>query len=233
MRKVIFFILLILSFSSFAQSLKTPLILPEDSIDIRKYYPQRVRNVIKTNPLMMIWGPVMLTSEIRLMNEIVTSKKQAVQIGFSYYGKSPLLLMVENDSVYTNNNSVKLAIQGFRFQLQNKFYLSNKGYSPKGFYVSPHLSYSSVKFSTKFFSQYDNFIQITQFDINLLAGIQFIKRHFAFDLFWGVGYKRNIWTEFQSPNSIRNIPPPDNMPFANLYKSPFKFTIGFNVGAAF
>ena len=233
MKQAMFLFFLLYSLTALAQPVKTPVLNPENSEDLRNLYPQRVRNVIKTNPLVMLWGSVLLTSEIRLMNELVTARKQSTQVGFSYYGKSPIWLLIENDTTLSGNATIKLAIKGYRFQVQQKFYLNGKGYSPKGFYVSPHLSYSSVRLSTKFFNQYDNFIRITQFDLNLLAGIQAIKSNFAFDFFWGVGYKKNLWTQFLSPNKISNTNPPNDTAFGRFYNSPVKISLGFNIGAAF
>ena len=42
-------------FYGFGQERKVPLINPEDSISYKELYPQSVTNILKTNPLVILW----------------------------------------------------------------------------------------------------------------------------------------------------------------------------------
>ena len=196
--------------------------------------PQTVSTVIKTNPLAVLWGSIPFTSEYRFMIELTSSKKQSDQIGISYLGKSPVLKLFED----TIENLNLLIVRGIRFQGAHKFYINKLGiyfglpgseYAPNGLYLSPHLSYSTAKFSTKFFNSRDVFIRTTHFNVNLLLGYQLIREYWALDFFAGMGYKNNIWIEHDQQNSI-NINTSD---FGPLYNSPVKLNLGFNVGFVF
>ena len=156
--------------------------------------PQAVNTIIKTNPLTILWGSIPLTAEYRVMVEQTSSKNQSDQIGISYLGKSPVLKLFEDSTEDSN----LLIVRGFRFQASHKFYINKLGdllglpfseYAPHGLYISPHLSYSTAKFSTKFLNSRDVFIRITHFNVNFLVGYQLIHDFWALDFFVGLGYK--------------------------------------------
>ena len=196
--------------------------------------PQTVNTVIKTNPLAILWGSIPFTAEYRVMIELTSSKNQSNQVGISYLGKSPVLKLFED----TIQNLNLLIVRGFRFQAAHKFYINRPGgplglsyseYAPHGFYISPHISYSSAKFSTKFFNSRDVFIKGTHLNINLLFGYQLITDFWAFEIFAGLGYKKNSWIRHDQQNNI-NMNTSD---FGNFYNSPVKINLGFNVGVVF
>src|SRR5688572_11308898 len=103
--------------------------------------------VYKTNPFRIFWGPIPLTSEYRLISEAATDNNQSVLFGLSYLGKSLLFALLE-DSI-NQPNQRKMQINGFRVQAAYRFYLNANEFAPSGFYVSPHFSYSSAKFTDK------------------------------------------------------------------------------------
>jgi len=196
--------------------------------------PQVVNSIIKTNPLALLWGPIPFTAEYRVMIELTSSKNQSNQVAISYLGKSPVLKLFE-DSI---SELELLIIRGFRFQASHKFYLNNLGsllglpyseYAPHGLYISPHLSYSSAIFSTKFFNSRDVFIKATHFNVNFLFGYQLIREFWALDFFAGLGYKKNTWIEHDQNNNINF----DTSDFGKFYNSPVKLNLGFNVGVVF
>ncbi len=183
------------------------------------YNPQTVNTIIKTNPFPVLWGPIPYTAEYRAIIELTSSKNQSDQFGISYLGKSPVIKLLE-DSI----EELKLLIvRGLRFQASHKFYIMD--YAPHGFYISPHLSYSKAKFSTKFLNSRDIFISATHLNVNLLAGYQFVPDFWVFDIFAGLGYKKNTWIQHDPQNTI-NL---DTSDFG-IYNSPVKLTLGFNVG---
>ena len=191
--------------------------------DRQPYNPQTVNTIIKTNPFSVLWGPIPFTAEYRAIMELTSSKNQSDQFGISYLGKSPVIKLFE-DSI---DDLKLLIIRGLRFQASHKFYIMD--YAPHGFYLSPHLSYSSAKFSTKFANSRDIYIRATHFNVNLLAGYQFLPDFWALDIFAGLGYKKNTWIEHDQQNTI-NI---DTGDFGELYNSSVKLTLGFNVGIVF
>lgn len=209
----------------------------QDSIREKPISPQRVNTVIKTNPLPILWGPVPLTAEFRIVREITVATNQSMELGFSYLGKSPLFSILENG--LNQNNQVKMYVSGFRLQMAHKFYInevlekmemSDFDYAPVGFYIAPHISYSSAKFTYKSLNRYDVYIRGTHFNINLLGGYQtLIDDQLAIDFFAGMGYKKNTWTEHSPPNNIV----PVDMGLGSFYNSNVKLILGFNAGITF
>ena len=192
-----------------------------------------ISNVVKTNPFALAIGDIFFTSEIRVVNEFVNGTHQSSQIGLSYLTKGPILMILENAN---GNGDEKLTVSGFRIQVAHKFYFSehlatNFQVAPRGIYLSPHISYSTARVSTKNLNQYDRFIQATQFNMNMLIGYQIIANgDFAFDFFAGLGFKENRWFEHESARHVTRIDPFTDFP---LYSSPLKITLGFNTGFAF
>lgn len=195
----------------------------------KKVYP-RQPTLIKTNPFAVLWGPIPFTSEYKLVIEIPTTKKQSIQVGISYFRKSPILGIYE----LQNNNQYdpKLIITGFRLQVANKFYLIRKKYaSPFGFFVAPHVSYSNAHISIgKQRALRSAYYDITHFNINLLAGVQVGRgKKMTAEVFGGIGYKKNTWNYHSPPNKISPI---DMEELGKYYNSNIKLTLGFTLGRA-
>ncbi len=213
-----------------------------------KKLPAKVpRNIVKFNPLPILWGPIPLTAEYRILREITVGKQESMQVGVSYLGKSPFVSLAENSynsgngpngtgtgnsnpngTVSFNTPDLKLTISGFRFQLSYRKYLGNSK-APNGAYISPHLSFSEAFISDKYIVRYQQHVRVTHFNVNFLVGYQSVFwDKFAFEFFTGLGYKRNRWEENSSgvyaPIATDEIP---------LYNLPIKFTLGFNMGIAF
>ncbi len=190
-------------------------------------WPQNIDIIIKTNPLGPLAGSVFLTSEYLLSMEFVSSSFQSSQISVSYMGKSPILKTLE-DSV---PDLELLIIRGYRIQISHRFYMFKKqNYAPLGFYLSPHTSFTGIKVSTRYQNSMDNYIRISHFNMNLLAGFQLIiNEDQVIDMYMGLGYKNNFWEEHQSQTTI-SINADDLWPW---YYNPIKFTIGFKVGIGF
>lgn len=190
--------------------------------------PLKYSSVTKSNPFTLLWGPIPLTSELRVIEEVITSGKQSLQIGVSYLNKS-LLLWTFEDSIYQKGQP-HLKFSGYRLQVSYKLYLSKRKPAPKGLYISPHISFSSVKISYKHGNILTNYIQGDHFNTNLLFGYQLIARNgITFDFFSGPGYKKNTWEEHKTNTNISTI----NIFNNSLYNSHLKFTLGFNAGMAF
>jgi hypothetical protein len=210
----------------------------QNTIDTIDWNQKGTRNIVKTNPLVPIWGAIPLTSEWRLLYEMPFSHNQSFQIGASYLGKSPILKLAEDSMI---GPGVEFVVKGFRLQGGYKFYFTSFrnykqepfNYIPLGFYVSPHISYSTATFTTRAASVRNVYIQGTHYNINFLLGYQYYSLVFdnlVVDLFIGFGWKENYWEE-----NINGVTRSSTLNTANTnyYGSNFKFSLGFNVGFRF
>lgn len=196
--------------------------------------------VLKSNPFSIMWGPIPFTAEYKIGYEAVTGPKQSSQVMFSYLGKSPIFSLLESDLANQQGQDIKLLFQGFRFQGSHRFFahgleealhLGTHEYAPEGLYISPHISYSTVRISNKYLNSYDIYIRGSHFNINLNVGYQlFISDRLCVEGFAGLGYKRNWWQERFSSSVVQGI---DTQEFGALYNNPVRFSIGYTFGYAF
>ncbi len=202
-------------------------LLAQDSLVLTFNYPQKIHAIIKFNPIPILWGPLLYTGEYRILTEFTTAKRQSTQIGVGYLGKS--LIYKQFEDSFGIFGSQKTIIKGFRVQASHRFFPSKKKYSPQGFYISPHVSYAYAKLTTPYFMANNIYIGESNFNVNLLAGVQlFIARTVSVDFFGGFGYKKlKFWQQY------RNKPRLYFDPFdgeKSLYNSNFKFNLGVNFG---
>lgn len=211
-----------------------------DTLPIKRIVvPNRVNNIIKTNPIALIFGCIpFYTSEFRLVNETTVSLYQSVYFGASYLFKSPILSSAEKDTSI-NPDGIHLKVTGFRVQAGYKFYINGwiaskrnqlKGLAPKGFYVSPHISYASAKIYTNYSKTVGVYERRTFFNVDVQAGYQLLaKRKFALDVFTGFGYMKNdiIYHENSSNYQV------DSSEDGYFYNSNLKIVFGFNLGFAY
>ncbi|HHZ66178.1 MAG TPA: hypothetical protein EYN38_03575 [Flavobacteriales bacterium] len=189
--------------------------------------PQKVSSVLKMNPFLILWGSIPYSAEYRLVVEFTTSAHQSTQIGVSYIDKSPLLQLFADSS----GDIQQLIIKGGRFELSHRFYINDVGkYAPQGFFFSPHISYASAKLSTKYANQLGYYLRVTQFNINALAGFQWLLGgKFAINIYSGWGYKINKLEE-HAPQQTIVLDGEDLFP---NFSTPIKFTLGVYFGWAF
>lgn len=214
---------------------------------VKKKPRKTYRNLIKFNPLPIVWGPIPLTGEYRILREIPIGDHESIQVGISYLGKSPFVSLAENTinsgggpngtgtgntnpngTLSLNTPEVKFKISGYRLQLNYRIYIGDK-YTPNGPYIGPHISYSEAFMSDRYIARFQQYVKVTHFNVNFLAGYQSVVwDKFVLDVFVGLGYKKNRWEENSSgaykPVNTDDIP---------LYNFPIKFTLGFNIGIAF
>ncbi len=213
----LFFLLLFLVSTSKAQ----------DSIVLKFNYPQKIHAVIKFNPIPILWGPLLYTGEYRLLSEFTTSKRQSTQLGVGYLGKSLIYKLFEDS--FGIFGSQKTIVRGFRVQASHRFFPSRKKYSPQGFYISPHVSYAYAKLTTPYFMANNLYIGESNFNVNMLVGIQFfIARTVSVDFFGGFGYKKLKFWEQRQNQPRKYFDPFDGE--QSLYNSNFKFNLGLNFG---
>jgi hypothetical protein len=211
----------------------------EDSIiNFRSRMDERVTNVLKTNPLALLYGCIPgYTAEARLVNETAVSLYQTFFIGASYLFKGLPLVIAEQDSTQ-NPSGVKSKVSGWRVQAGYKFYINGfmdhkrkkmKGLAPKGLYFAPHISYATARLTTNYAKSIGVYYRFNFFNVDIQTGYQLIAgRHFAFDAFTGLGYMKNDIIYYEKSTSY-NVDTEDSY----FYNSNVKFVFGFNLGYAF
>jgi len=191
--------------------------------------------VLKTNPFVLIAGPLFpFSSQYGMTGEFVHGVNQSSQISAAYLGKGILLdALLSAPGVAINID--EWVFQGYRVQISHRFYLFRdvgKGkLAPNGLYVGPHTSLASMKISDPFFNQFQTYIRGTEFNANLLIGLQFNLYGWYFDANIGLGYKNNFWQETQGSQTV-SIPLSD-LGYGNYYRSNFKVHVGFETGFSF
>jgi len=193
---------------------------------LRKAHPMGFNEVLKTNPLPILWGPILLTGEYRLTYESVTSPKQSWQVSGSYLGKSLIFWAMEDSLMGDSIPDIK--ISGWRFQLSYKFYTDPNLKAPNGIYFAPLISYSHATMWYEGYSKNLYNLKATYIFYGLTLGKQYIKNDRALDFFIGVGYRDVKWTETYK-NQLSKLETDDFI----ISKSPIKFICGFNFGKAF
>ena len=78
----------------------------------KKNLPDEVPTVTKTNLLAILWGPIPITAEYRLVREVNIGEYQSVQFGVSYLGKNPMIMLGEAfnnpTSTFSYNNPITI-----------------------------------------------------------------------------------------------------------------------------
>ena len=231
-------IFLLLTTGSYAQNHQTDVQhkAHKDSLKslLKTRHSPKALTVYKTNPFSIIWGPIPYTAEYKLIREMAFAPQSSFVFGISFLGKSPLLSAAEN-SQQTNgiNNSApnqELKVRGWRFQMGYRYYLGKRK-APRGFWCGPQLSWANAIISTKSWNAANNYLEVTHFNVNALAGYQVIIRDkVSFDFFFGLGYKKNTWWEHYAGRTYVIHDFDDITP---LYGTPVKITLGINFGLAF
>lgn len=187
------------------------------------------RMVHKTNPFTLLVGNTVFNSELRYMNETVLYKQFTIMLSGSYLFKGVMLRMVENLDSNRLNGYPKLSLNGFRFQAGLRYYPISRIRAPRGLWLGPHFSYLNYTIKARNSSSIDA-ISVTHWNINLLLGYQFIAGRVCFDLYAGLGYKKNDWNYIDSSGKTRMNEVYEAYPY---YSIPFKLNFGANFGLAF
>ncbi len=198
------------------------------SYDLGKEVRQ-FRMVHKTNPFTLLVGNTPFNSELRYMNETVLYKQLTLMLSGSYLFKGVMLRMIENVDSNKLNGSPKLALNGFRFQVGLRYYPIARIRAPRGLWVGPHFSYLNYTIKPKNTASVDA-ISVTHWNVNLLFGYQFIAGRVCFDLYAGLGYKKNDWYYIDASGKARMN---EVYEAYGYYSMPFKLNFGANFGLAF
>ncbi|MBI4647281.1 MAG: hypothetical protein HY738_12010 [Bacteroidia bacterium] len=152
--------------------------------------------MIKTNPLAMLCGPIIFTSEFRVVYETPIAPQQAFQIGVSYLGKSPLLGFIERADSLSQQGALRFTVNGFRVQLAYKLYFMEVKAKYR-FYIAPFVSGSLVRISRRSLSNINYYLRAKYINYNIIIGYQtpLFTDRLDFDLFTGLGYRDIEWHE--------------------------------------
>jgi len=193
------------------------------SLSTQAQYMEQVvrRNVIKTNPLAMLQGPIIGFAEYRIMYERTLTPAHALQASLGYLGKGIVNSDFYMDFMFANPIS-EVDHNGYRVTAAYKFYTDN--YAPNGWYLMPHASFSYGKMHSKSDPDTD-YITATYINVTGNFGYQvLVDDRFAADFYFGLGWKSNTWSGY---GQYHNDP---GLPVQNV---PVKVNIGMNFGIAF
>lgn len=199
----------------------------------KKPYPPLQPLVLKTSVTGFLAGGsvLLLTSEYRLTAEITTGRKQSDQVSIAYLGKNVFYGAFEKLSKQSSSDILK--VSGWRFQYAHKFYLVNRRhYSPYGFYVAPHFSYSNARIAWGLQRYYYNtYFDVRHLNANILIGVQVGKMgRLTMDVCAGAGYKMNVIYYHATSYRIEKF---DTEDFGEYYNGPLHLMFDLSLGYSF
>ncbi len=193
-------------------------------------------DLLKINPLALLCGPTMVSSELGLMYETSISQKQSLSIGaswlakniFIYLGESSLTLPGVSSNQSVTYTTPDLKISGWRVQGHYKFVFPVFGNYPTALHVGPHASFSSILLGDSYNGFDANYYRIVHRNISVLFGFQFkASDRIFFDIYHGMGYKNNYWGFHKTPDQFKME---EDVFFFTGNHLNIKFSLGFNIG---
>ena len=190
------------------------------------------KRILKSNPLPILWGPIILTNEYRLIYETPLALRQSAMIGVSYLAKGPFFDLIwfaadTTKSAHWAQLGQDAHMNGIRVQGMYRLYLTKKHLAPRGIYIGPQASYSTAKITWKAYP--DVYVQYTNVNANIFIGAQgVIENVFVVDFFTGIGYKTNTY-EFRTNGKTYT----GNAIGISGRVEDLKLSLGFNLGYAF
>ncbi len=199
--------------------------------------------IIKTNPLSYLWGPIPFTARFGIGLEKITSRQRSTQLDLALLGKSPILHLLE-DSLQAQNGGRRFEFQvsggsvkvGYRWYL-NRWIPGKKlphtytNYAPQGYYLSTYASYSSAHIRTRSRNSTFPEFHFRHVNLNLVLGRQyFYGDHLVFDAWAGMGWQNNVWKRKDHRQRIQRVPPDDMGPYAGSMRLSFGFSVGYYWG---
>jgi len=201
---------------------------------MRSQLPNDPKNMLKTNPHGMFWGPIPFTAEFRLSNEYITGKRTSAEFGLSYLGKSPFVALLEQNTTNGAGEHPKYVIRGFRMQGFWRYYLGSQDLfrrkpilAPRGYYIGIHASFAEARGSNKSEYNWDHFIGARHKDLSFILGKNaFYSYRFGWEWFVGIGLKSNqLWEWEALTRTYTDLS--SEVPF--FYTSNLKLEFGVNL----
>lgn len=245
-KRILFYLFLATPFFTLSQ-VKDTARISEYSTAVKN---RDVSIIIKSNLFPIAISTIPFAGEYRLVAEYTTSPFNSTLVGVSYLGKGLVTYFIE-DIMKQNGVTSSLIVSGFRLQAAYKIYpksinsifesagLIPTWLPPYGFYIAPHFSYTTAKITTSYLNQYNSSLSFTHMNANVLIGYQqLVFKRVAFDIFFGMGYKKNVIDKPTISSTLLArledyfVPTSKNI-ITDYYYSPVKILLGMNVGIGF
>jgi len=171
-------------------------------------------SVVKTYPLAFLVGPSVLTSEFGLCYDFSLPKNMAINIGGAMLTKNALVYLSELSQGLVQNNNTnnvtytapKLKISGYKIQGQFKFLFPVFNTYPSGLFIGPHASFSTFFIGDAVNGFNRDYYRIVFNNISILSGYQqFIKNKIFFEIYNGIGYKKNYAVFHKNTTSFKFV----------------------------
>ncbi len=161
----------------------------------------------------------------------VSYSRMGTNYPFSFLGSFALSAAITTAITATGHVGLtwidaSIRVSGTRWQAYYRQYLSKRRQAPEGWYLSPQVSSAKVVYAVKL-SDFGHIadINVTNRNVNLLFGHQRVwGKHFVFDVFTGLGYRKQT-RSFQGigVSQLNDLP----------HGTHLKFSSGLNIGWAF
>ena len=182
-------------------------------------------NVIKFSPIPLLVGQIPYCGELRLTYERLITHNTSISIGGSYNFPSVIFAIASRSS---GGNLNQFSFRGGRAILGFRYYPLKKKKAPAGLFFGPYISYNFVRIKEK--KGNGSYIDLNYFNASAITGYQFsFGKSIYFEVFGGIGYRKNFTREFDSRNGSRTTYDSDVLgPIKNL-----KVILQVNLGYAF
>ncbi len=182
-------------------------------------------SMIKTNPLVVLWGAIPFTSEYRLTYSTSSGNNQYFCVSGAYLGKNIFLF---DNNLMGNQGVQHFHFSGFKTDFSYRWVVDNQNNMPSGLYLGTHISYAYLRIEHDYLHGHDEHAFVEHIHAAGIMGFQGRIFHvFYVDMFFGLGYKKNQWGNHVMKNS------PLLLDFSTLnwvYDNNFKFKAGFSLG---
>ncbi|MCX7955192.1 MAG: hypothetical protein N3A01_08395 [Bacteroidales bacterium] len=177
---------------------------------------------MKINPLSFIHGNILFTSEIGIIAEYPINYFSSIQASVNYVCKSPLLSFLEKKAFIQE----RLKAKGYRIFIEYKYFFYSRNRELiflDNYYLGLMFSHARADFYPRYKIIYDKYIYASYNSISIKLGYQFSIKRFVFDIYYGAGYKQNVWREYKKQKYT-------TLDMKILYNLPIKTLLGIYCG---
>ena len=156
-------------------------------------------NVIKFSPIPLLVGQIPYCGELRLTYERLITHNTSFSIGGSYNFPSVIFAIASRGSGVNIN---QFSFRGGRAILGFRYYPLKRKKAPAGLFFGPYISYNFVRVKEK--KGNGSYLDLNYFNASAITGYQFnFGKSIYFEVFGGIGYRKNFTREFDSRNKSR------------------------------
>lgn len=161
------------------------------------------QNLIKASAVPFFMGQIPYCGEFRITYERMLTHNQSLSVGFSYNYPNPIFLL--SALLDTGQTLFKAySFRGARGTFGYRFYPFKEMDAPDGIYFGPYVSYNFVRIKER--NGNGSYLDLNYFNAGGIIGYQ-IKAddNLYFDIFTGIGYRKNFWVEFDARTNRRKV----------------------------